>query len=296
MGTPKFSLAILQSLYDNFDVVGVCTKEDKPVGRQQKLTSSCVKKLALSLLDSSLIFTPKSLKNEEICAKLASLKPDFIVVAAYGKILPKEILSLAPCINIHTSLLPKYRGASPIQAAILAGDKQSGVSIMLMDSGLDTGDILSQTSLEISHKTALELSSEMARIGALEVVKVINNFANIKPIKQDDLKASKCTLISKEDGKISFLDAKEIYLKSLAFTPWPGIYLDSGIKLISVCLKDEYLQNTAGSILEIGKDFIDIGCKKGILRINSLQSPGKKILDARSFCNGMRLKKGDLLE
>lgn len=238
------------------------------------------------------IFCPKSLKNEEFLEQVRQLLPDFIVVASFGKILPKELLEIAPCINVHTSLLPKYRGASPIQAAILADDELSGVSIMKMEESLDSGDVFLASTLNIKDKRADILAKELSSLGAKLLKEVLSNYAFIKPVKQDESKASFCKPIKKEDGLIRLDEAALVYKKYLAFYPWPGVFLENGLKLIELKLLENESKNQAGKILKIQKDSIILACERGSLEIASLQASGKKILNAKSYCNGKRLKEG----
>jgi methionyl-tRNA formyltransferase len=287
MGSPDYAVKILNELNKNFKIVAVYTQRDKPVGRKKILTPTPVKKYALQ--NGIGVFTPVSLKNED----LTRFKPDFIVVAAYGLLLPKHILNTAPCINLHASLLPKYRGASPIQSAILNGDKYTGVTAMLMDEGLDTGDILCSDYTEIDKKTSIDLFDELAEIGAKQAVYVINNFKNIKPLKQIDAISSYSPKIKKSDGFVDFDDALVIDRKYRAFMPWPGIYTNE-FKIIGMELIDIDSKNTKGQILEIS-DGVVIGCKKGKIKLIKIQAPGKRAVDAIDYVNGKRLKVGDVI-
>ncbi len=297
MGTPSYASVILKELLkdNSFEVVALVTQMDKPVGRRQILTPPDTKKF---LLDNSLdikIFQPETLKDETSIKFIKELKPDFIVVAAYGMLLPKEILSIAPCINLHASILPKYRGASPIQSAILNQDRFSGVSAMLMNEGLDTGDILSFSYIGISNLNAIELFEKLSRLAAKLTIKTLKNFNSLKPIKQIDCEATYAKKIKKEDGLVDLLDAKKVYAKYLAFIFWPGIFLKSGIKLKKIALHDIDTQNGIGKILKIEKEYIILGCKKGSLKIFSLQIPSKKQMSAVEYIRGKRLEVGDII-
>lgn len=177
MGTPEYAARILRALAEaKFEIAAVFTQPDKPVGRKQILTPSEVKTYAQQHLPAVPIFQPTSLKDEAVAAQIKELKPDFIVVAAYGKILPQAILELAPCINLHASILPKYRGASPIQSALLAGEKQTGVTAMLMDAGLDTGDMLDFVYTPCEDKTAAQLFDELGDLAGELIVRTLLNF------------------------------------------------------------------------------------------------------------------------
>ncbi|HFU2365294.1 TPA: methionyl-tRNA formyltransferase, partial [Campylobacter lari] len=238
---------------------------------------------------------PKSLKDENIINEIKILKPDFIVVAAYGKILPKEILDIAPCINLHASLLPKYRGASPIQSAILNGDKISGVCTMLMEEGLDSGAILESTECDIEGKNSAEVFIMFSNLAAKLTISTLLNFEKIIPKKQNESLVTHCKKIKKEDGLITLDNASEIYQKFLAFYPWPGIFFENGMKFLDIELIDSEKTQKSGVILQVEKESFLLSCKKGILRIKTLQESGKKALDAKTYLNGKRLKLGDSL-
>ena len=234
MGTPQYAAKILRALAGaKFNIAAVFTQPDKPVGRKQILTPSEVKVYAQQYLPAVPIFQPASLKDEAARAQIKELKPDFIVVAAYGKILPQSVLDIAPCINLHASILPKYRGASPIQSAILAGEKQTGVTAMLMDAGLDTGDMLDFVYTPCEDKTAAQLFDELGDLAGELIVRVLRNFTNLTPLKQEGAQATHCKKISKSGGLFGFeQSAEQIYNKFRALTPWPGIYLASGLKIL----------------------------------------------------------------
>jgi methionyl-tRNA formyltransferase len=208
--------------------------------------------------------------------------------------LPKAVLDIAPCINLHASLLPKHRGASPIQSAILNGDKFTGVTAMKMDVGLDTGDILGYEYCEVANKTAPELFDELAKIAADLTPFIIDNYEKIKPLKQIDAISSYSPKIKKEDGKIDFENALEIYRKYLAFYYWPGIFTDK-FKIKEMKLVDSDSKNKAGEILEITKNSVIIGCEKGKIEIFKIQPHSKKEMDIISYVNGQRLKVADNL-
>ena len=296
MGTPDYAVRILRQLKEaGFNIKAVFTQPDKPVGRKQILTPSEVKIYAQNELVGVPVFTPKTLKDEAVVAELKAFEPKFIVVAAYGKILPGSVLDVATCINLHASILPKYRGASPIQSAILAGEKQTGVTAMLMDAGLDTGDMLDFIYTPCESKMSSELFSELGELGGELIVKVLKNFENLKPQKQDDTQATHCKKISKSDGLFSFdEDAGQIYNKFRALTPWPGIYLASGLKILSLELGEK--SGKSGEILSVEKDHVVVACKGGAVKIYELQEPSKKPTNAKAYINGKRLNVGDELK
>lgn len=296
MGTPDYAVRILRHIKETgFNIKAVFTQSDKPVGRKQILTPSEVKIYAQNELVGVPVFTPNTLKDEAVVAELKAFEPKFIVVAAYGKILPKSVLDVATCINLHASILPKYRGASPIQSAILAGEKQTGVTAMLMDAGLDTGDMLDFIYTPCESKMSSELFSELGELGGELIVKVLKNFENLKPQKQDDAQASHCKKISKSDGLFSFdEEAGQIYNKFRALTPWPGLYLASGLKILSLELSDK--SGKSGEILSVEKDHVVVACKGGAVKIYELQEPSKKSTNAKAYINGKRLSVGDELK
>ena len=285
MGSPEYAVKILDNLNKHFNIVAVFTQPDKPVGRKKILTPTPVKKYAVE--NNLEVFTPLSLKKEN----LKKFNPDFIVVAAYGLILPKNILKTAPCINLHASLLPKYRGASPIQSAILNGDKYTGVTSMLMDEGLDTGDILVWDYIEIGNKTSIELFDELANLASNQIIYTLENFSKIKPLKQNNVLASYSPKIKKQDGFVDFNSALEMDRKYRAFMPWPGIFCDK-FKINKMELIDIDSKNKRGEILEIN-DGVVVGCDLGRVKLIKIQVPGKKEVNAIDYINGKRFKVGD---
>ena len=296
MGTPDYALSILQSLIDDedMDVVAVYTQPDKPVGRKKVMTSPNVKVLAEK--NSIPIYQPKRLRDEDVVKELLQIECDYIVVAAYGQILPKAILDHAPCINLHASILPQYRGASPIQQSLLNGDEESGVTAMLMDVGLDTGDILQIERIAIDKDEMLEsLFNRLTDTASTLTLEVLKNFKQLKAIKQDDNKATHCSKISKADGKVQFDSAQSLYNRYRAFTPWPGIYLQSGLKLKKIALENSKAYSSAGKILSIDSESIVVSTFEGAIRIYTVQPPSKKEMKAVDYLNGARLSCDDIL-
>ncbi|RAZ50554.1 methionyl-tRNA formyltransferase [Campylobacter hyointestinalis] len=289
MGTPDYASVILEAILKNggYKVVAVFTQPDRPVGRKAILTPPEVKKIVLQT--DIPIFQPLNLKNSSTDIK--ALKPDFIVVAAYGQILPKDILDIAPCINLHASLLPKFRGASPIQEAILRGEKLSGVTAMRMGVGLDDGDMLGFSLIDISNLKSSELFCELAKMAASLIIKILDEFDDISPIKQFNALSSKCVKIKKEDGLINLkINAKDIYAKFRAFYPWPGIFLENQTKILEMRVSN--LSGPIGEILRIDKDGFVVGVNDGSIEINVLQEAGKKSVLAKDYINGKRLSVG----
>ena len=299
MGTPDYATTIFKELLSSdYEVVGLFTQPDKPVGRKQVLTPPHIKQFCM---DSNLdipIFQPLRLReNEEVALEIKKLNPDFIIVAAYGQILPKEILDIAPCINLHASLLPKYRGASPIQESLLNDDVYTGVTSMLMEEGLDSGDILGLQYLKITPSMEVsEAFEKLSIIAAKLTITTLDNYENIKPLKQNEAEVSFCKKIKKEDGLVNFLDAKNLYLKYKAYSYWPGIFLESELKLKDIELKETISSNEEGEILEIAKDFIIVGCKRGSLKIKTLQAPSKNAISSIDYIRGQRLFLSNILK
>ena len=292
MGTPDFAVPGFKALYNDgrFEIVSVVTQEDKPVGRKQELLPTPVKKAALEL--GLPILQPKRLKN--IANELKNLEPDFIVVIAYGQILNEEILSIPKiaCVNVHASLLPKYRGAACLQAPILNGDKETGVTVMLMDKGLDTGDILHQEKIDLDGTETLEIvHDKLSEIGAKVLGNTLIDLAEkkITPQKQDEALTSYVKVIDKKDGRINWNDDAEISERKIrAFNPWPGSfsYLDGKmIKIIKAETKKIDNNLPAGQIFSENKELL-VKCGQNALLILELQLEGKKATDAKSFLAG----------
>ncbi|MDN5113889.1 methionyl-tRNA formyltransferase [Aliarcobacter butzleri] len=298
MGTPSYATEIFKKLLSsNYEVIGLFTQPDKPVGRKQVLTPPDIKQFCIDNSINIPIFQPEKLRdNLAAYLVIKELKPDFIIVAAYGQILTKEILKLAPCINLHASLLPKYRGASPIQESLLNDDNFTGVTSMFMEEGLDSGDILALQYLKITPTMEVsEAFSKLSLIAAELTITTLDNFDRLNPIKQNESEVSFCKKIKKENGLVDFSDAKNLFLKYKAYSFWPGIFLESELKLKDIELLEETSQNEAGKILDICKDYIIVGCKKGSLKIKTLQAPSKKAINSVDFVRGQRVEIGDIL-
>ena len=290
MGTPDYAEKILARLIaeSNINVVGVYTQPDKPVGRKKIMTAPEVKLLAQkSSID---VYQPTRLRDEETVTELLKIECDYIVVAAYGQILPRAILDHAPCINLHASILPQYRGASPIQQTLLNDDKITGVTAMLMEEGLDTGDILKIDTVDVPKDMMVErLFTELTDVAVNLTVDILKNFKSYTPLKQNDNESTHCKKISKKDGEVTFNDAHELYNKYRAFTPWPGIYLENGLKLKKIEVQDKCALYKEGTILEINSDNIVVACTKGSIKIYTVQPQSKKEMDVISYINGKRL-------
>ena len=296
MGTPDYAEKILDKLIlkEDIEVVAVYTQPDKPVGRKKLMTPPAVKILAQE--NSITVYQPSRLRDEEVVKELVKIECDYIVVAAYGQILPSSILQHAPCINLHASVLPQYRGASPIQQTLLNDDKTTGVTAMLMEEGLDTGDILKIDTVSVPKDMMLEtLFETLTQTASNLTIDVLENFAKYAPQKQIEAESSHCKKITKQDGLVTFSNAHEIYCKYRAFTPWPGIYLENGIKLKKIDLVDKCALGKSGTIIEINKDNILMACDKGVLRIYTVQPQSKKEMNVIAYINGKRLGLDDTL-
>lgn len=297
MGTPDYAQKILQRLIDTEDinVTAVYTQPDKPVGRKKILTPPPVKTIAQE--HNIPVYQPKRLRDEETIQEVLQIKCDYIVVAAYGQILPQKILDHAPCINLHASILPQYRGASPIQQTLLNGDKKTGVTAMLMEEGLDTGDILKIETIDVADDMMVEeLFEKLTQTAADLTIDVLHKFESYTPKKQDEEEATHCKKITKADGEVSLENALEVYNKYRAFTPWPGVYLSSELKLKEMKLESaDGVHEEAGKIIAIDKKSIVVTCKQGSLRIYKVQPQSKKEMDVLSYINGKRVSLEDTL-
>ena len=296
MGTPHYAREILETLIraEDMEVSLVLTQPDRPVGRKKVLTPPPVKVLAKE--HGIELLQPEKLSDEGIKEAIEAMKPDFIVVAAFGQLLPKSILDIAPCINLHASLLPQYRGASPVQQSLLNGDSYTGVTSMLMEEGLDSGPVLGYYYFRIP-KT-MKLQALMAKLGedACQLtLDTIRHFEAIAPQEQIRANATYCKKIKKTDGEVAFTDAKMLYNKYRAFEGWPGIFLSNGTKLLEVELVETKERHSEGEILAIEEEYITIGCLKGSLKVGSLQPASKKVMRAKAYCVGRGMKVGDTL-
>jgi len=304
MGTAELSCASLRSLARDirFQIAAVVTQPDKPRGRDLKLQPSPVKALAQKL--NLPVLQPVKARVEGFISELRGLKPDLIVVVAYGQILPQAILDLPKygCVNVHTSLLPKYRGASPIQSAILDGGTETGVTIMKMDAGLDTGPILSQRSTPILREdNSQTLHDRLAELGAELLVETIPDYVagKITPQSQAASGATYAAKIKKEDGKIDWSEPAEKILNRLrAFTPWPRVFTFLKGKTKPLLLKIWradiiHCSGNAGEVIQTDINGIVVGCGKDALRIVELQLEGGRRMNAQEFLAGHPLKAGE---
>ena len=306
MGTPEFSVPSLERLVaDGHDIAAVFTQPDKPAGRGKHLHEPPVKTFALER--GIAVHQPSKLKsNEEVRAIFESISADACVVAAYGKILPEWMLAIPRlgCINVHSSLLPKYRGAAPINWAIANGEVETGLTIMQMDPGMDTGPMLARSAIKIGEEeTAPELSARLARAGAELLSETLPRIAlgEIRPMHQNTDEATYAPMLKREDGLIDWrMTAREIANRVRAFQPWPGSYTSfRGSKLIiwrARAISDHASHEgaDAGTILGIDANAVTIACAgPSAMRVEEIQVEGKRRMSAREFVNGARLKAGD---
>lgn len=304
MGTPDFAAAILETLYDSHNSVCLAiTQPDRAKDRGKKVRSTPVKEFAQS--HGIEVFQPEKIRNdEETKEKLRQISPDVIVVAAYGQILPEEILALPKygCVNVHASLLPKLRGASPIQQAIVRGEKKTGITIMQMDSGLDTGDILTQEEIQIGDLNSQQLHDRLASIGGSLLLKTLDMLEkeNLTPLPQNKDEATYAGLISKKDGKIDFKKSpEEIERLIRGFDPWPGAFCSMGgatVKFWKAEASDEETDAEDGTVIGADENGIKICCGGRILIVKEIQAPGKKRMKAADYLRGHDMKIGSKFE
>ncbi|MNX49903.1 Methionyl-tRNA formyltransferase [compost metagenome] len=295
-GTPDFAARHLAALLSSdHEVVAVYTQPDKPAGRGQKLTASPVKELALA--NDLPVYQPASLRNEAAQAELAALGADLMVVVAYGLILPKAVLDTPRlgCLNVHGSLLPRWRGAAPIQRAIWAGDAETGVTIMQMDVGLDTGAMIRKVSCPIAFdETSASLYDKLAELGPQALVDTLNAMAagDTAAEAQDDALANYAQKLSKEEARIDWsMEAVAIERCIRAFNPWPISWFEVAEQTIKVWqaeVIDSDHGQPAGTLLKADKQGIDVATGKGVLRLLTLQPPGKKAMSVPDLLNSRR--------
>jgi len=298
MGTPQFAVPSLEHLaLDEYRIMAVYSQPDRKVGRGLSLVSSPVKSTAENL--SLTVVQPPSFKEPEVVAELASFHPDVIVVAAFGQILPQLVLNIPThgCINIHPSLLPRFRGSSPVAAAILAGDEFTGVSIMLMDKGMDTGPILTRAQIPISTQdTTGLLATKLSVVAAQLLLEVLPCWCRgeITPRTQDKAEATYTSQLSKEGGEIDWhLPAVDIWRQVRAFQPWPGCYTrwqGKQLKIIEAVPLPEEKSFKVGEVVALGKEgaVFGINTGEGVLGILQVQLEGKRAMTAAEFQRGQR--------
>lgn len=291
MGSPEFALPSLNALRREYDLCAVVTQPDRPSGRGRALQESAVKREASA--SKIPVIQPENLRETKVYSHLASLQPGLIVVAAYGQILPRKILELPVhgSINVHASLLPRWRGAAPVQAAILAGDAQTGVTIMKMDAGLDTGPILKQTATPIRpDETGGELESRLARIGGELLVETIPGYlsGDITPTPQEDAQSTYAPMLKKRDGEIDpELDAEQLARQVRAFEPWPSSFFYWGdLRIVVRAARATLIQGTKIGEIILVEGLPAISTASGALVLERVQPAGKREMNAGDFLNG----------
>lgn len=305
MGTPDFAVGSLQALCESgkYEIVGVVTQPDRPKGRGNKLLMTPVKEYALS--QGLEVYQPQRVKTEEFVQVLRELTPQLIVVAAFGQFLSSEILELPQygCINVHASLLPKYRGAAPIQYAIIKGEKESGVTIMQMDIGMDTGAMLDKVVVPIAENTTMgELHDALRMQGAALLLKVIDDIAagTAKAEPQNNDEATYATLLDRSMEHIDWTkNVQEVHNLIRGFNPAPSTFtkLPNGksLKIWGSRLTDKTSAAVAGTVVEIAKHSFFVACGAGVLEITEVQPESKKRMPAQVFLNGRGVQEGDIL-
>ena len=304
MGTPDIAAECLKALYAaGHDICAVYTRRDKPVGRKQVLTAPPVKEVALA--HGTPVFQPRTLRDGSEDENIRTLAPELIVVVAYGCILPKSVLELPRygCINLHVSLLPKYRGAAPIQYAIIKGEKESGVTIMQMDIGMDTGAMLDKVVVPIAENTTMgELHDALREQGAALLLQVIDKIATGTAVAepQDDAQATYATLLDRSMEHIDWSKtAQEVHNLIRGFNPAPSTFtkLPNGksLKIWGSKMTDKSSAAAAGTVIETGKHSFFVACGEGVLEITEVQPESKKRMPAQVFLNGRGVQEGDLL-
>jgi methionyl-tRNA formyltransferase len=298
MGTPDFAAGSLKSLIDaGYEITAVVTQPDRPKGRSGQPVFSPVKEVAVSA--GIPVLQPVRIKNPEETAKLLEYPADIYVIAAFGQILSKEILEQPRlgCINVHASLLPRYRGASPIQRVILDGEKETGITIMQMNEGLDTGDILYSKSLELAPDETFEtLHDRLMNLGGetlLEALPLIES-GKITPVVQDDSLSNYAPLIKKEDGKIDWRKSSlQLYAQVRAFNPWPGAFTRLDGKVLKIWgAEPTEGKGNPGEVISVDKKSFTVSCGDGALKIVSLQPEAKKKMYTASFLLGNKIETG----
>ncbi len=301
-GTPQFAAIALAALHREHRVVAVLTQPDRPAGRGMQLAISAVKQFAIQY--GLPVLQPATLKTAEVQSEIAALGADVMAVAAYGLILPKAVLQLPRhgCLNIHASLLPRWRGAAPIQRAIQAGDAGTGITIMQMDEGLDTGDMLLQHDCPIAaNDTALTLHDKLAEIGACSIIEALHLLQEhrLTPVKQDDAAATYAAKLLKSEARIDWRrDARQIERAVRAFNPFPVCHTDLNgvaIKIWQAALCPDQ-HGDPGKVLAADKRGITVACGTAALRLELLQRPGGKAQSAAQFLQGTPVNTGDVFD
>ena len=301
MGTPDFAAASLEALIDSrHEIQAVVTQPDKPKGRKGELTPSPVKVIAKR--EGIKVYQPLKVRDEEFVKTLRAYNPDVMVVVAFGQIIPLSILKMPKygCVNIHGSLLPKYRGAAPIQWAVLDGEKETGITTILMDEGIDTGDILLKKTIKIdTDETSGSLFDKLMALGAETILETLDELENgsLTPTKQGESPTAYAKMLTKAMGLIDFTKpAKELDCFVRGMDPWPSAYtLLSGKTLKLWKVRAVEGSGKAGSVIDIGKESFTIACGEGAIEVLEVQLEGKKRMSAGDFLKGSTLNKGQEL-
>ncbi|MEE0741256.1 MAG: methionyl-tRNA formyltransferase [Emergencia sp.] len=303
MGTPDFAVPVLEEIIKAGHQVGyVITQPDKARNRGKKVQFTPVKGAALR--HDIPVLQPEKIKNSpQTMDVLREYEPDIIVVVAYGQIIQKELLSLPRfgCVNVHASLLPRLRGASPIQHAILCGEEETGVTIMQMGEGLDTGDMLSRIKTPVGSKNGEQLHDELSVLGAKLLAETLPKIeaGKIQPEKQDDSLSTYAGLITKQDGKVDFTQSPEVIERKIrAFDPWPGAFCtfrEDSMKIWKAVVQEMATEKESGTIIAVSDDGLDVACGGGVLRITEIQMPGKKRVSINAFLRGNQIEKEEKL-
>lgn len=292
MGSPDFSLPSLRALSNMYDVVGVVTQPDRTSGRGRVMKSPPVKILAQEL--DIPVIQPEKLKQQDAMDQLIAWAPDLVVVAAFGQILKKDVLELPHfgCINVHASLLPRWRGAAPINAAILHGDQETGVTIMQMDAGLDTGPMLAKRSIRLTpDDTAGMVFQKLSQLGADLLIETLPEYLSgrIQPEPQPELGATYAPMLKKEDGRLDFnQNVNELERRVRAFNPWPGTFMDVDGVILKVHRAHVERENVSAGERLIVQNQPAVGARGGILVLDEVQPAGKKSMSGKSFLAGAR--------
>jgi len=303
MGTPAFAVPSLEALAKaGHEIAAVVTQPDRPRGRGRLMTPCPVKAAALKL--GIPVITPVKIREASFAESLRKMAPEFIVVVAYGRILPQTVLDVPTggCVNLHASLLPSYRGAAPINRAIINGDHETGVSTMFMDAGLDTGPVLLEQKVEITELDTTEsLGERLSTIGARLLAETIDRLieGTLEPRPQDDAKATYAPVLKKDDGRIDWGSTPE-QISNLVrgMHPWPGAFTGwegkGKVKIHSAApLKEAQAGAEPGTVVDVSEGAIDVACSGGILRITELQPENKRKMEAGEFIRGYRISKGE---
>jgi len=302
MGSPEFAVPCLRAVAAAHEVVVVVSQPDKPAGRGGELRAPAVKVAAQEL--GLPIIQPKSARNGELAQALRDARVDVAIVVAYGKILPKDVLEAPPlgCINVHGSLLPKYRGAAPVQWAVIDGEAETGVSIMQLDEGMDTGPVWAERRVAIGpEETSGELLARLAPIGAAALIEALPVIASGtgRPVAQDHARATHAKMLDKTDGAIDWAQpARAIAARIRGVDPWPGAYATlrgQPIKLFRAIVTERAAEAGAGTVVAIDREGVHVACTGGVVAIREVQAAGKKRMAAQAFASGRGIAVGDQL-